>query len=437
LPDHPKSFKFNYIGLKDNAMKFLFVSIICFGSLTLGHSQAVQYAATLQTERSKLELSLQQKITQTIALPLNAQNEAAWLEAFWAMELMQVKNKAIEDALFKQVLAHYDQLSLEAQRQSLETIYALYPREFEQAIAQLLPQEKHPKLFAMMVHYLRRNHQGKALQKQANAYLLQNLAQYADHPIVYCLKKDLEQSRSARLAQRPPLHDLLQHPFPGNPWVFFSFQRLNRDYPGQTLIREPNGQFVRDSAGQLFHIPHLARAVSNFPGYITNGNTPQGILSILEITTTDNQFIGPNEMLNMVLPYEVPLLRFNHESSFAANEEAAYRAMLPASWQNYFPIWEAYYAGKAGRTEIFAHGTTINPQFYSGAAYYPNTPSLGCLTASEVWNPQNGQLESSDQLQLIQTMKRLGISHGYFIVVETDDQDKAVSKAEVENWIKN
>jgi hypothetical protein len=186
----------------------------------------------------------------------------------------------------------------------------------------------------------------------------------------------------------------------------------------------------------LFQIPQLARAVSNLPGYLTNGNTPQGILSILEITTTDNQYIGPTEMLNMVLPYEVPLGTFYHQASVAPNEENAYRQLLPESWQAYFPIWEAYYAGKAGRTEIFAHGTTINPQFYFGAPYFPNTPSLGCLTASEVWNPQNGQLGKSDQHRLIEKMQKLGILRGYFVVVEIDDQNKAVNLEEIEKLIK-
>jgi hypothetical protein len=399
-------------------------------------AQVNAFAPTLAAERTQLEQNLRQKIKQAIIQPLEPSTEAAWLEALWAMELMQIKDKEIEAALANKVLQRYGQLSLEAKRQSLEAIYCLYPTGFQDAIRGLWEQERNPKLFAMMTHYLQRTDGSKKIQQKAQALLRKNLAADADHPIVHCLQKDLESTRAQRTAKRPPLQDLLQHSFPAQAWVLFSFQRTNRDFPGLTLIRQPNGQFVREANGQLFHIPHLARAVSNLPGYLTHGNSPQGVLSILELTTTDNIYIGPSAMLNMVLPYEVPLAQYHHQVAVGSSEEEAYRNLLPSSWQTYFPIWEAYYAGKAGRTEIFAHGTTINPQFYTGTPYFPNTPSLGCLTASEVWNSQTGQLEKSDQQRLIQRMQKLGIQRGYFVVVETDAKKKAISVAEVEKWVK-
>ena len=417
-------------------MMRIFLFCLCWCCSNLLAAQPTIYASTRATERQKLEGDLRQKIDNILQSPLDAQTESAWLEALWAMELMQIKSRKIAKALYKQVLFHYPHQNLEAQRQSLETVYGLYPHTFQKSIAQLIKVEKNPKLFAMMVHYLYRTKERKSIQALAQELLQKNLSNYTNHPIIFCLKQDLEKNRQQRLKERPPLEDLLQHPFPEMPWVFFSFQRLNRDFPGLTIIRHPDGQFERDSSGQLFQVPQLARAVSNLPGYLTNGNTPQGILSILEITTTDNQYIGPTEMLNMVLPYEVPLSTFYHQASVASNEENAYRQLLPLSWQSYFPIWEAYYAGKAGRTEIFAHGTTINPQFYAGAPYFPNTPSLGCLTASELWNPQTGQLEKSDQHRLIEKMQKLGVLRGYFVVVEIDDQNKAVSLEEIENLIK-
>lgn len=60
----------------------------------------------------------------------------------------------------------------------------------------------------------------------------------------------------------------------------------------------------------------------------------------------------------------------------------------------------AWYAGMAGRSEMLCHGTTANPDWYKGLPYYPNTPSLGCLTAKEIWDPKTGKALHSDQLAL-------------------------------------
>ena len=114
----------------------------------MGKSQVISFPSTIDAERQKLEQTLQQKIAHTLTLPLDPQHEADWLEAFWAMELMQLKNNTIEQAIRTQVLSRYEKLNLEAKRQALETIFALYPLSFAPDLGKLLPQEKNPKLFA-------------------------------------------------------------------------------------------------------------------------------------------------------------------------------------------------------------------------------------------------------------------------------------------------
>ncbi len=235
----------------------------------------------------------------------------------------------------------------------------------------------------------------------------------------------------------PPVEDLFGNSFE-HKLVIFSIQRSNRDYPGLLIIRKPDGKFLRDESGKIFSIPQLARAITDLPGYITNGNTPEGILSIQGIDFSKNVFIGPSPNLQLVLPYEVsPQKYFHNEVTDTVWNKDFYSNLLPDSWKNYLPIYEAYYAGKAGRNEIIAHGTTIDPEFYKEKSYYPFTPSLGCLTTKELWSDVNGKIVESDQIKLMNAFNDAGVDNGYFVVVNIDDQHKPITFNEIENLILN
>jgi hypothetical protein len=102
----------------------------------------------------------------------------------------------------------------------------------------------------------------------------------------------------------------------------------------------------------------LARSGSSLPYFLTNGNTPQGIYRINGTAVARNNYIGPTPNIQLFMPYEDSLEKFfqyKWDSSIAPL--AAYKNLLPTSWQNYQPMTEAFYAGKIGRTEIIAHGT--------------------------------------------------------------------------------
>jgi len=90
-----------------------------------------------------------------------------------------------------------------------------------------------------------------------------------------------------------------------------------------------------------------------------------------------------------------------------------------------------YYAGKAGRSEIIAHGTTINPEYYRDFPFYPNTPSLGCITTTEFWDKETGERIFSDQQSLINGWKSLKAEKGYFILIEIDMKEQDVTLQEL------
>ena len=112
-----------------------------------------------------------------------------------------------------------------------------------------------------------------------------------------------------------------------------------------------------------------------------------------------------------------------------------YQALLPPGWRDYTPMMEAWAAGAIGRTEIIAHGTTIDPEYFKEKPFYPLTPTMGCLCAKELWNPTTGHLLVSEQNNLVNAFLSTPGRKGFLIVVNLDDQRKAVSREEIEALI--
>ncbi|MEO7768215.1 MAG: hypothetical protein ABIS01_12340, partial [Ferruginibacter sp.] len=223
-----------------------------------------------------------------------------------------------------------------------------------------------------------------------------------------------------------------------NHTILFSFQRKNRNYPGLALIRDSTGSFIKDENGTVFSVTQLARSINNLPGYLTNGNTPQGIFRMYGFDTSKSYFIGPTTNIQLTMPFETSLQHFFNDSTIADSiwTEDWYKKLLPGFLQNYQPIYGSFYAGKAGRTEIIAHGTTVDPQYYSGEPYYPQTPTMGCLCTNETWRDADGKRLESDQQKLVAALQMAGGANGYCVVIEIDDAQKPVSLTEIMSFIK-
>jgi hypothetical protein len=182
-----------------------------------------------------------------------------------------------------------------------------------------------------------------------------------------------------------------------------------------------------------FSISHLAQSLSDLPGYLTNGNTPQGVFAITGTGKSRNQAIGPTPYLRCALPYEVTVAHYFNDPALEGVEwdRTRYRNMLPRPWRDYVPIQEAYFAGKAGRFDILAHGTTVNPEYYRGLSFYPNSPTIGCLSAKEIWSRTDGKAVLSDQVSLLKAFLSTGRKTGFLVVVELDSKARPVSLDEV------
>jgi len=116
--------------------------------------------------------------------------------------------------------------------------------------------------------------------------------------------------------------------------------------------------------------------------------------------------------------------------------EEWYKKLLPDNLKYYMPLYESFYAGKAGRTEIIAHGTTVDPEYYTGKLYYPQTPTMGCLCTKEIWNDADGKRMQSDQQKLVAALQRAGGANGYCVVIEIHDEERPVSLSDILSLIK-
>jgi hypothetical protein len=319
------------------------------------------------------------------------------------------------------------------QRALLSSAHQLYFREAAPLLRNLLGEIATPREFAIAAYTILRANDDAPTRAFVRDALLLRFADHATEPRLIALMHRLHGDINAEIAVRPPLADLFAAPYrPGLP-VIFSVQRPGRNVFGLALVRGADGRFVRRADGSLFAQPMLARATTELPGTITNGNTPRGVFTIVGVGTATNKWIGPTPYLHSKIPIEASVAEFEHSANIdpaTAWDIERYRSFLPPTWRHYFPMMEAWLAGQAGRDDMILHGTTINSAYYRGASYFPGTPSAGCLVSMEGWS-SDGRLQTSDQLTLAKVFTKDGLDRGFLVVVEIDEGETPVSIDEI------
>ncbi len=363
-----------------------------------------------------------------LALPPGAERDAALPRLF---DLVAQYNAEIDAArpLLLEVLPTLAARDADTQRALLTAAHTLYPAEAAPLLWPLMPQLTASKPFAIAAYTLLQA--DPAARQRLQAAVPQWWPHWRDDPRLTALMLSLDNPGVAQ----PPLADLLAAPLRPGFAVLVSLQRPGRNDMGRVLVRAADGRFVRDAAGQLFSQPQLALARSGLPGTLTNGNTPQGVFTIVGAGTATNPNIGPTPYLHSKLPIEATTVEFEHaEPAPVEWSEAVYESFLPPSWRGFAPIKEAWLAGRAGRDELLIHGTTLNPAYHAGARYSPGTPQQGCMISNEDWDPSTGRLVASRQLALAQAYAAAGTRSdlaGYLIVVELPGEG-AVTPAEAQ-----
>lgn len=372
------------------------------------------------------ERLVKNSITKNFLLPLSDSTEENWEEAFDAMEVMQY-NTPFTESMVSRAFDSIEHCSPDFQRSLLEIAYCMYPGKFIAPTLSLLKLTSDPKIFATCAEYIIQTKKNETEKNILSKILLEKFKDTAyKDPVLFMLGTRLAPQKVQTLSMKDVLTELLSNQFLPGQIVMYSFQRKNRDYPGMVLIRNADGNFVRDSLGNIFHLPQLARSLSNLPGYLRNGDTPEGIFRMYGFGVSMSNFIGPTANVQMGMPVELSLQKYFDNNNIADTTWTVdyYQKLLPKKLKDYFPLYGTYYAGLAGRCEIIAHGTTIDPGYYSGKHYYPLTPTDGCLCTKEIWN---GKRLESDQQKLINGLLKAGGANGYCVVFEIDDKHAAVT----------
>lgn len=383
---------------------------------------------TIQNE--KAEKRKQRLIDQANSLnTLNIDSSDGELEsAIWAVSQFLVRTPQSDSGVAR-LMQQFGRLSSGNQRALMELVYGLYPNTFVTEAKRIVQQTDHPKLFAQTASYLYRADAG--LQSWLLQLLPKRFPNYSSNDLLLALQQHLQKPNAS--AGVPPLDSLFAHQQLHKFKVVYSFQRSHRNAPGLAVVQQADGRFAKDEQGQLKSFVQLARSASNLPYFITNGSTPQGLYAITGTGISKNVFIGPTPNLQMVMMHEVNPPTFTHYFPivFNAPPEKLYRSYFPANWQQWSGLMEAYQAGKIGRSEIIAHGTTIDPEWFKGQPYYPISPTLGCLCGREIWDPKTGKISNSDQLNLVNTFIETPGTKGYLIVINLDDKPGPVTPEEI------
>ena len=405
-------------------MKFL-LSILCLVIFVFAASaqllpESIESSFTLQQERQKLKEGLYERtIEQSFSQSPDSSNEHRYQSAFWAIAQFMVTDSMVLEG-FRKTMAVYPQLETETRRSFIEALYTLNPVQYQTEMEKILVIEKQPKIFAMAALFIYRNDPGSSVPiAAANAKKFSRLC--IRHHTIHLKNLPGKISRPGKRTLAGYPYDFYQSaPERNKNGLFIS--TMEQGFPGLAIVQDADGRFVRDAEGKLVLVRQLARAGSNLPFFITNGNTPQGIYSIQGIGHSRNNFIGPTPNLQMIMPFEEDWKKYFQQPADSTNPLKSYLSLLPANWQAYLPMQEAFIAGKAGRTEIIAHGTTIDPMYFLEQPYFPISPTLGCLCAKEIWNSKTGKLDDSEQLKLINAFLNSPGDKGFLFVINLDNQ---------------
>lgn len=422
-------------------IKLLFTFLILL-SFTQTHGQLFVKDA-IKENRQKEYSNIIKGITKNLSLPLNDSTEELWQDAFWSMELVQYKAPWITSTI-NNTFDSIEKRSLQFQRSLLELVYSNYPKQYIPQVNKVIAATNDAKVFAMGSEYLLNNDASKKTVSTITNLLSKKFIADTGNATIKMLNQRLSYvsgclsgKNNDRYCIKNILADILNKKAFSNSVVVYSFQRKNRNYPGLAIVRNRDGNFIKDETGNTFSVPQLARSIPNLPGYLSNGNTPEGVFRMDGFDTSKSNFIGPTTNIQLTMPYENTIIHFTKDSTIADSvwNENYYRNILPESWKNYLPVYQSYYASKAGRTEIIAHGTTVNPEYYKNETYYPLTPTQGCLCTKETWSEQTGERLISNQQKLVDAVQQAGGPDGYLIVIELDDEQRPVYIEDINTYL--
>ncbi len=379
----------------------------------------------LSASRDDFRLKLDTRIKNVLSSKLSSGTEKTWSSLLRDVGLMLYKPEEVH-SIIDSATRYTLNGSLRFKRATVEAIITLYPNEFKSTIDSLFKTTTDPTLFSYLVNYYSKKSSFNKFEYITKTK--ERFPKWEKIPqlkyLVYYLDKDS--------ISTPPLKEILTNKFIEGKTIIYSLHRKDRRYPGITIIKKPNGEFVKGENDSIFYVKQLALSVTNLPGYLSQGNTPQGIFSVVGFYNSPTPSIGPTAAVLTRIPFEVSLKLWYHSTVKKSYWDIKdYKKLLPKSWQGYFPIYESFYAGKTGRRKIVMHGSVDDLSFYDTLSYAPLTPSKGCLTTTEIWDSTTGRNIRSDQAKLMNAFFSTKQVKGFLVVIDIDDKKESVKIEDV------
>lgn len=391
-----------------NKILTIFFFLGCFG---LGFSQTKAFPFASKQARTKLLIKLNDSIIYPSATDFLANKKMNWESYAWATTFLMDDSKQNYTVLQK-ALQNYNQLQKSDLQKVFESVFACFPNQFVSEMQLIAENEsENEKIFASTINYLSQN-------KVAIEYFLDSKFKTSNHPIILALRNQF-QSEYHPISYADVVR-LMNYNKTKNSKFLYSIQHKDRNKVGKVFVQSENGFLVKENS-KVVLIDQLARSATNLPMYITNGNTPVGLFKIDSLHQSENLFIGPTLSFVTFMPFECAASVFYNSPTIDFTLEN-YLSFFPKELRNNTLLQQTYWAGKAGRSEIHFHGTTIDSDLYKDKEFYPQTPSMGCLCSNEAWDNE-GNLIESDQQKLVDTwLKTLGES-GFGYVLELQESD--------------
>jgi len=392
-------------------MNKILTIVFFLGSIGFGFSQSNPFPFASQQARENLLIKLKDSIINPAAKDFLVNKKMNWGSYAWATSYLIDDSKQNYTVLEK-ALKNYNQLSKSDLQKVFESVFGCFPNQFVDEMRIIAENEsENEKIFASAINYLAQNNM------QVN-YLLESKFKNSNHPIIQALRNQFQPNYNPIAIA--DLESIIRFNKEKKVKFMYSVQHKDRNKAGKVFVQSENGSLVKKN-GQVVLINQLARSATNLPMYITNGNTPVGLFRITSLAKSENLFIGPTLSFVTFLPFESEASMFFDAPTTEFTLEK-YLSFFPNELRTNTLMQQSYWAGKAGRSEIHFHGTTIDPNIYLSKTFYPQTPSMGCLCANETWDKE-GNLINSSQQQLVNAWLETPNEKGYAYVLELQESE--------------
>ena len=438
---------------------------LLLGSLTLAAfpAQAQTVAGSGRQPQATAAARVEQRRKQTERItpdnyslsrhPIDSANEAHWRELLWTTAVVEPQEPFVAEALSRILelmsrpgLSASQQRTVDAATKVGTQLYLGNPSYYGglgEHFFQAIVQSPDPEWVAVSLAAVR----GGMSASQLRSLMASVKARFPNWQQDVHLRTTLQETTEF-LDDRPvpPLGALLNWTIAPQQLHLYVLCQRDREVLCQAVLKDGQGQFVRQS-GQLWTMPLLLRSLHRLNWNFVRGNTPQGIFRIEGVVPQpDDEYFrayGQFALVNLYIPFEAGAKAFlpGIPGAFKGSLDT-YQNLLPPAWRNYSPIQQSFWAGRAGRSEFRIHGTGESPDFFSGnkssdngqrSSTYDWNPTIGCLSALELYNDQ-GQLMRSDMPRLLQTLESIGGSKftGYLVVVDVGNGTQPIDRAAIE-----